>query len=198
MFPAREQEVTQVASMLLEHWPWTYEDLELLPDNGARYEIIDGNLEMTPPPVNDHAVACAALYDLLKAAAPPELRVLPAAGVHEVLVDSAQQFLVPDVVVVRRTAVAARKRAFAAADVVLAVEVVSPSTRTRDRVTKRDVYARLGIPHYWVVELTPQPALTTFALDESAYAAGPAGSGEELVEVLRPFRCQLVPGRLLD
>jgi Uma2 family endonuclease len=101
VFPAHEQEVTPVASMLLEHWPWTYDDLELLPDNGARYEIIDGNLEMTPPPVNDHAVAGDAVADLLKAAAPPELRVLPPAGVREALPDTAQQFLVPDVLVVR-------------------------------------------------------------------------------------------------
>jgi Uma2 family endonuclease len=134
-FPAHEREVSPSASMLLEHWPSTYGDLELLPDNGARFEVIDGNLEMTPPPVDDHAVAGDALADLLKAASPPELRVLSAAGVHEALPDTAQQFPVPDVLVVRRTAVAAHKRAFSTSDVVLAVEVVSPSTRTRDRVT---------------------------------------------------------------
>jgi Uma2 family endonuclease len=81
---------------------------------------------------------------------------------------------------------------------VLAVEVVSPSTRTRDRVTKRHLYGRLGIPPYWMVELEPELQLRTFELSGDGYADGPAGSGDTVVRVQRPFACDVVPARLLD
>ncbi|KXP01369.1 hypothetical protein AXK60_03575 [Tsukamurella pseudospumae] len=45
-----------------------------------------------------------------------------------------------------------------AADVVLVIEILSPSSHRVDRVTKRDEYARAGIPHYWIVDVDEQSA----------------------------------------
>ena len=62
------------------------------------------------------------------------------------------QYFIPDLLVVYARAVTEVARNLRPADVLLAIEVVSPSSRTHDRVTKRDVYARLAIPSYWLVD----------------------------------------------
>ncbi len=73
----------------------------------------------------------------------------------------------------------------------LVVEVLSPSTRRRDLPAKLHIYARFGVPHYWVLDAgarTVQP----YELGEAGYAARP---------LLRPgdtLACALFPGITID
>lgn len=94
-----------------------------IPDDGHRYELIDGNLIVSPTPTWRHQDIVVALASTLRASCPPDLKVL-VAPVDVVLDDSS--VVEPDVVVVRRSDLGER---MVEAPPVLAVEVLSPSTR---------------------------------------------------------------------
>lgn len=178
---------------------WTLDDLMALPEDGRRYELIDGSLHVSPPPVPRHQVVATAMLRLLHAAAPADLLVLAGgAGVHRSPVGGPAQFLVPDVLVVRRASVDAADRGFAPADVVLAVEVVSPSSVTTDLVTKRDLYARLRLPHYWIVEVEPLIRVRLLRLEHEAYVVDDAVGAGDRLDVTRPFPLTLRPETLLS
>jgi Uma2 family endonuclease len=173
------------ALLLPSHWLWTFADLKRFPDDGNRYEIIDGSLLVSPAPPKKHQSVASNLIVLLHAAAPADLRVTHGAGV--LLNDPDQtQYLIPDVLVVNRATEGAQ--AYRPGDVHLVIEVVCPSSVTRDRVTKRDVYARLGIPSYWIVETAAPGRVTELRLDETgSYVEVPAAGGAQELRVDRPF-----------
>jgi Uma2 family endonuclease len=141
---------------------WTVDDLGDLPDDGLRYELVDGALLVTPPPDLGHDDLAGQIAQLLAAVLPPHLRVTQVPGVTFGLSDYRQ----PDVVVYPRSAVPQGR--LTPADVVLAVEVVSPSSQSTDRVTKPAQYAAAGIGRYWRVERHPL-VLMVHALDGDVY-----------------------------
>lgn len=142
---------------------WTVDDLYLLPDDDRfRYELVDGALLMTPPPVL-HGHAVAALSKVLGQAVPESWCVLADSGVRF----DDRNYRRPDVFVVARSAL--HKKLAAPADVLLAVEVMSPSSVSNDRVSKPAQYADAGMPHYWRVELEDQPVLFTYSPDGDVY-----------------------------
>ncbi|MGH3682804.1 MAG: Uma2 family endonuclease [Natronosporangium sp.] len=128
----------------------TVDRLRELPDDGSRYEIIDGRLEVTPPASEDHQTPLAGVYGLLKRAAPAGWRVLWDIGLRFPDGDAA----VPDLVVL------APETPRATADYndvtlvrpALVVEIESRSTRKTDRGSKLVAYAEAGIPEYWRIE----------------------------------------------
>lgn len=111
--------------------PWTLADLASLPDDGQRYEIVDGSLLVSPPPTLLHQAVTDRVRRLLRAAAGPDFEVLEGVGVQ-----LPNGLLVPDVVVAHGEAVWSGRSVLRPADLVLAVEVVSSSSTTTDRVTK--------------------------------------------------------------
>jgi Uma2 family endonuclease len=181
--------------MTTSHAPghyWTFEDLLTLPDDGNRYEIFDGSLLVTPPPLVAHAVSQGALTRLLMFAAPDDLLVLDGgAGVS--VRDGT--FYIPDLVVLDANAVGQRKHTLQPADVRLAVEVLSPSTRGRDLVLKRHEYAAAGIPDYWIVD-REQRRLTVLSLDpsEGKYREETVVEAGTQWRATRPFEVTLDPG----
>ena len=120
--------------------PWTYADLESLPDDGKRYEIIDGVLLVNASPVPDHQEVQLELWRLLSDAAPADLRVL-AAPLDIVLADDT--VVEPDVLIGRRADFTGKNLP---AVPLLVVEVLSPSTRVVDLNIKNGRYERAGIP----------------------------------------------------
>ena len=141
---------------------WTVDDLGLLPEDGLRYELVDGVLHVSPPPPTPHNVTALELGARLLGAVDRAWRV---AGPGSVRLDRRNR-REPDVVVLRREA--ATQQDTAPEDVLLAVEVMSPSSVTDDRLVKPEQYARAGIPHYWRLE-PAVPVLVTYALDGAAY-----------------------------
>jgi Uma2 family endonuclease len=131
---------------------WTVADLEDLPDDGNRYEVIDGDLLVTPAPNLDHQEAIARLYLILapyvRQHAVGHLVFAPADVVF-----SPRRGVQPDLFVTPLVN-GRRPRKFAEAGrLLLAVEVLSPSTARSDRVRKRVVYGEEGVSEYWIVDL---------------------------------------------
>ncbi|HYT10290.1 MAG TPA: Uma2 family endonuclease [Mycobacteriales bacterium] len=166
--------------------PWTFEDLEKLPDDGLRYEIVDGSLHVSPPPMFLHQLVSTEILWPLQASVPSGMRVIAGnVGVH--VQRGATQYLIPDALVIREEVLARAPRNLDPADVVLVVEVVSPSSVTHDRITKRALYARMGIEHYWILEHVPEVRVTALRLKGDEYVEQAVGRGGTVLELTEPF-----------
>lgn len=130
---------------------WTYDEFARLPEDGNRYEIIAGELHMTPAPRPIHQKVTYNLAALIgRFVEQHDLGwVLP--GPVDVLFAEGN-YLEPDLVFVRRdrSGIITDRGIEGAPDLV--VEVVSDSTALRDRNEKRERYAWFGVPEYWVVD----------------------------------------------
>jgi len=121
------------------------------PDDGKRYEVIDGQLYVTPPPVLEHQGASSVLHTYVESyVRQRRLGKVYSAPVGVVLDD--ENGVQPDLVYVSRERlhILSRRGIEGAPDLV--VEILSPSTRSRDRGIKRRRYATAGVPHYWIVD----------------------------------------------
>jgi Uma2 family endonuclease len=142
---------------------------EALPEDTAhRYELVEGVLLVAPRPAPMHQRAPVRMTTELDRQLPDDLTAL--ADV-EVLIDGGFPPTVraPDVVVVPTAHAEQNPTRLLAADVLLAVEIISPGTGRTDRVTKPAEYAEAGIKHYWLVDLDPPISLTAYLLVEGSY-----------------------------
>ena len=130
--------------------PWTIEDLQELPDQGYRYEIIDGSLLVTPPPAVPHIRVTTRLRNLLHAQTSPGFVVVENGGITLWRDDTT--YRIPDLTVLRSDALLRDALTFEPADAPLVIEVLSPRTAGDDLVMKRYGYGRAGIPQYWIVD----------------------------------------------
>ncbi|PPK92147.1 Uma2 family endonuclease [Kineococcus xinjiangensis] len=163
------------------HESWTFDDLERLPDDGRRYEIVDGVLVATPAPTVEHQIIATNLMLALALHLDPGVREVHGAGVRVPAdLGRAEHYLIPDVLVVRRGATSGQ---LDARDVVLAVEVVSRSSRTHDRHTKHGLYAELGISEYWIAD-PAEDTLTVHELHGGEYRVPERVSGAETLQRL--------------
>lgn len=171
--------------------PFTVRDLQGMPQDGRRYELIDGTLIVSPAPGRRHQLIGYRLFGVLDAACPPEYGVVGAPfAVHA----GDQIELQPDVLV-------GREEDFTEKDLpvppVLAVEVLSPSTALNDWNTKKALYERLGVASYWVIDPS-EPALTAFELDpDGGYQQIAKVVGDEVFAAERPFAVRVIPTELL-
>ena len=155
------------------------------PEDGNRYEVIDGQLCMTPPPVPEHQAASGALHEYIG----PYVRRhrlgrLYAAPIGVELDD--ENGLQPDLVYVsaERLGIIGKRGIECPPDLV--VEILSPSTRRRDRGIKMRRYAAAGVPHYWIVDPRRQ-ALEAYQLAEQGYElTGTYGPGSVFHPALFP------------
>ena len=129
---------------------FTIEMLDDFPDDGNRYELLEGMLLVTPAPSLTHQLVATRLATILSHA----LRVSGKA--HVVAVGALQRGdntqLQPDILVFP-AAFPRAKDWRAVQGWWLAVEVMSPSSRVYDRVVKRAAYLALGVEEYWVVDI---------------------------------------------
>lgn len=175
----------------LPHRPLTRADLDAMPDDGHRYELIDGVLVVSPAPRIRHQDAVASLYRQLFAACPPELKVLFAPVDVALSDDTVMQ---PDLLVARREDFTERDLPTAP---VLAVEVLSPSTRAFDLLLKKDRLQRAGCQHYWVVD-PDVPAIMAWRLADGAYAEAGRAEGDDALELAEPFPLRITPSSIAD
>ena len=125
---------------------FTVDDLEAMPDDGRRYELIGGAIVMTPAPEPVHQRVVLGLVRRIEDACPPG---------HEAFVSPIDfdlpggQRVEPDLIVVPDASVGDKRLSGPA---LLVVEIVSPGSVTNDQVTKRQVYAEAGVPAYWIVD----------------------------------------------
>lgn len=162
---------------------WTTDDLDAMPDDGHRRELIDGVLYMPPTPHESHQTMAAFLTVRLSTTCPAELHVTQAVEIRI----NRQRSLIPDVMVVDMAAARRNPAKFAPAEVVLAVEIVSPTSRAVDRVLKPALYAEAGIPHYWRIEPGRPTVVHTHVLDLGTGLYRPAGEHDTTIEVDAPW-----------
>ncbi|MEU4425814.1 Uma2 family endonuclease [Actinoplanes sp. NPDC024001] len=163
---------------------WTEPDLHLFPQDGHRYEIVDGSLHVTPPMDGDHDLLVEAVVGALRAAAPPGWWVCARLGI-----EIGSSNVVPDVTVLRPHSSGAIW--VDPADVALVVEIESEETRRYDRLLKPDLYATAGIPAYWRVEAGP--VLRAHALDGDRYRPAKSVEGAEQVKLDAPYPIRITP-----
>jgi Uma2 family endonuclease len=125
--------------------PFTVDDLDRMPDDGRRYELVDGVLVVSPAPANPHQFVVGELLFVLRLLCPPDLRTVPGPGVMM----SGNTELIPDLVVTRHEDLVAGSKP--TTPPLLVAEVRSPSTAVFDLNTKKAVYERFGIESYWIV-----------------------------------------------
>ncbi|MFC6067623.1 Uma2 family endonuclease [Streptomyces ochraceiscleroticus] len=174
-------------------WPvpppdgYTVDDLFALPDLPPHTELIDGSLVFVSPQRDFHTIAMYLLEAGLRRTVPERFRVRREMAV----VLDARNAPEPDLLVLHAEAVQGRRQTrYEPADVVLAVEVVSPDSEARDRDSKPGKYAAAGIPHFWLVEMAGEkdhPAVHTYELDPVTKAYGLTGIHHERLKVTVPF-----------
>ncbi|HWR46812.1 MAG TPA: Uma2 family endonuclease [Pseudonocardiaceae bacterium] len=171
--------------------PFTVHDLEGMPDDGRRYELIDGELLVSPAPGLRHQTISYQLHRLLDDVCPDDMYVI--AAPFAVQTDIANE-VQPDVLVARFDDLTEKNLPTAP---VLAVEVLSPSGRLIDLNLKRAAYERMGTPCYWVLDPSV-PDLLVLELDvDGQYVEVARVAGDEPFETSRPFKVRVVPARLL-
>src|SRR5688572_15889011 len=131
---------------------WTVSMVRALPDDGNRYEVIDGELFVTPAPTWTHQ---RAVRELTLLVAP----YVSAQGVGEaifapadVVVYGPRKFVQPDLFVVPLVAGAPARSWTEVGRLILAVEVLSPTTARTDREEKLELYREKAVPEYWIVD----------------------------------------------
>ncbi len=170
--------------------PLTRVDLEEMPDDGHRYELIDGSLVVTPTPSHLHQRAVLELAYRLRQVCPPELEVVISPFDVALAQDTVMQ---PDVLVARRRDLTERDLPSAP---VLAVEVLSPSTRRIDLTLKRSRLEAAGCECYWVID-PHQPSFTGWELAGGHYRQVAEVHGDDTFEATRPYPVLVQPAALV-
>ena len=131
---------------------WTVDDLQDQPDDGNRYEIIDGELFVTPAPSFRHQDAAAQLYVIIREYLERE-RVGYVFMAPADVTFSPKRAVQPDLFVTPLVDGRPPARFEDVGRLVLAVEVLSPTTARADRVAKRTIYRQERVGEYWIIDL---------------------------------------------
>jgi Uma2 family endonuclease len=171
---------------------WTADMVRALPDDGNRYEVVDGELLVTPAPTRPHQRAASEVLRLLSDYA-------RAVGIGEALMSPADieldphGMVQPDVFVDGYVGGRPTNEWNVGAPLLLVVEILSPGTARADRTIKRRRYQRAGIPEYWIVDLDGRVVERWRPDDERPEVLGeslewrPAAGAEPLTIALPPL-----------
>ncbi|MBI5543204.1 MAG: Uma2 family endonuclease [Deltaproteobacteria bacterium] len=147
--------------------PLTYREYACLPNDGRRYELIEGDLHVLPAPSTLHQRVSRRLQFLL-------MQQLEERGIAEIfnaptdVILSESNIVQPDLILVRMSREGAVSQRGIEGAPNVAVEIVSPSNRSDDELLKKALYAKWGIPEYWVVD--PEHAqISVYRAEGGAY-----------------------------
>ncbi|MDT5031023.1 MAG: hypothetical protein QOC94_1194 [Actinoplanes sp.] len=171
---------------------WTTDDLDALPEDGLRRELLDGVLLVSPSPTDIHQIIAGRLMVALEETCPDSLQVTQAV---EVRVSDRRSFI-PDVLIATDEAAKRHARFYAPQEVVLAVEVVSPTSQSIDRFMKPALYAKAGIPFYWMVETEGGLKVHTYKLKFEDEVYQPSGTFTDAIKIDQPWRIDIPMARL--
>ncbi|GAB2671223.1 Uma2 family endonuclease [Kribbella swartbergensis] len=175
----------------IEPGTFTLADLDALPDDGMRYELVDGVLLVTPAPLPIHQNAVVELTVTLRNHCPAEFKVFVAPLDFQ---PTPRRSLQPDVLVCRRVDVGPKA---IHRPLLLAVEVLSAATRSKDLILKRGLYEEAGVQSYWIVD-PEREELTVLELVEGRYVQRAVVTGKEAFDAEIPFPVRIVPAELVD
>ncbi len=171
--------------------PFTVSDLDRMPDDGHRYELLDGTLIVSAAPGLPHQRVAVVLVALLELACPDDLVVFPNVGVRI----GARSALEPDAVVARQSDVDGVRLT---EPPLLVAEILSPDSALRDLNLKKAAYERFCIPSYWVVDpdLT-RPSIRAYQLAEGEYKEAAQVAGDVPFRAEQPFPVEIVSSYLV-
>jgi Uma2 family endonuclease len=156
-----------MAQNLINKPVWTYADYCVLPQDHNRHEIIEGDHIVTPSPTTRHQRVLVKLTSLLdRHVSANNLGIVLAAPTDVLLAPTS--VVQPDLLFIgnERLAILTEANIQGAPDLV--VEVLSPSTAAIDRGGKMALYARYGVPHYWILDAL-HLSLETYEIREGEY-----------------------------
>ena len=168
---------------------FTYEDLLHTPDDGKRYEVLEGDLVVSPSPKVKHQVLVGAVHEMLCTAQRAGCGRVLLAPMDVVL--SHPDVVEPDLLFIAtdRLGIVTENNVQGAPDLV--VEVISEGSRQRDVITKRHIYERHGVRFYWLVD-PEEETVRVFELQSGAY-------GEPVtLKAGQQLGCALFPGITQD
>ncbi len=157
----------------------TYKDYEALPTDGRRYELHEGELSATPAPNPQHQLIIGNLHVIL-------WQYVNSRDVGRVLLSPIDCILgettvvQPDLVYLDNSRLAIISARGLEGPPTLVVEILSPTTTLIDRSTKRQLYARYGVPYYWIVDPEAR-AIEAYSLAEDGYQLAARAAGREAV-----------------
>ncbi len=146
----------------------TYEDFCALPDDGKRYEILDGDLYMSPSPFTAHQVVVGNLHLILAHFVRNKQLGRVFVAPYDVVLGQ-HNVVEPDLIYVSKAnaSIITKKNIQGSPD--LLIEVLSESTQDRDLRDKRNIYARHDVPWYWIID--PEgPRVMELKLMDRAFA----------------------------
>lgn len=158
--------------------PVTYEMYANMVDDGNRYEISDGVLElMSPSPTFTHQSVSQELLFKLNSSCRNEY-IIVSSPIDVILSDT--EVRQPDLVMIHRSrmSIISNRGINGAPDLV--VEITSEHSRRRDKVAKRIAYAKYGVPEYWIVDLT-NFTLEQYVLEGDRYELTEVYAGDDTV-----------------
>jgi Uma2 family endonuclease len=162
--------------------PPRLEEWEALPEGSAiRLELAEGMLVVCPGPPVRHQTAQTRLGTLFDAQLPRDLIAVPSVDV--MITPDPPTIRAPDLIVVRTELVDADVARCSAADVLLAVEILSTGTRRVDRVLKFSEYAEAGIPQYWILDLDAPTSLLAYILVDGNYELSGEHTGAAALDI---------------
>lgn len=172
--------------------PLTLEDFEEIRDvdDGHRYELIDGVLVVTPSPVPVHQRVVTRLSQTLSSGAPVGHEVFVAPLDIRLAADTVVQ---PDILAVTAASITERR---IEGPPVLAVEVLSPSTRHFDLSLKHARYEAAGCPNYWVVD-PHEPRIRCWHLTGEGYQLVADASGDQVIVLTEPWQVTISASDLI-
>lgn len=173
--------VTEIKPLL------TVADLDLMPDDGNRYEVIEGELIVSRAPSLAHQRVSRNLLIIIS-------RYLERHPIGEVLATPGVMFselsgVIPDLIFIsneRRQEIASGERVLGAPELV--IEIVSPGAENarRDRVAKRHLYGKYGVKEYWVVDPEQQVIEIYRSENSSLELAGSFADDDKITTPLLP------------
>ena len=168
----------------------TRADLDALPDDLLRHELIDGHFVMTPAPGVNHQTASLRLMILLDAQVRGSALMVLTAIFDVVL---GPHVVKPDLIVAPKADFTERDLPVAP---LLVVEVLTTSTLHLDRGRKREIYAEAGVLHYWIVD-PDEPSISVLELADGGYVEVGHAVGDQTINIERPVALHFAPADLL-
>ena len=160
---------------------WTYEDYLNLPDDGRRYEIIEGVLYVTNAPDIDHQFTVMEIAFHLKTFVTRQKLGYILTAPFEVHLSQKTRPVQPDVLFIRAEKWPAPGAKFFEGVPDLIIEVLSPSTTRTDQSIKFSAYEQTGVPEYWIAN--PKTcSVEVFTLSGGEYALVNEFIGDEVIE----------------
>ena len=171
--------MTRDDKRVIKEQPFTYDDYAQLPDDGKRYELADGMLElMTPAPTPKHQVISNEMQNVLTNSCRSEYIIL-ASPVDLIL--SNTEVRQPDLVMVQRSKIDIITRRGIEGIPDLVAEILSPHSVKRDKQSKLKVYEKYEIPEYWIID-PGNESLEQYVLSDNQYELLNVYEREEIVQ----------------